>query len=421
MWKRISWKTVDSDAEALACLKALPRYHNTPLKSLYRRGLFFLHLLYCKILGLKRPLFVVLVTNNDCNLDCTYCYGEYGKRSAKNNYSTLKLLQIIDELKSLGCRLLTLHGGESLLRKDIGEIINYCKLNGFYVSLNTNGYLVPKRVHEIAAVDTIIFSLDGSKKSNDANRGDGCYDRVIQAIDTSLAKGIPTVISATLTAHNQAREEMDFLAQLAKEKGIRVQYSLLYNEEKLAAKEEATGLLPGEGLRASIEHIKRLKHQGFPVYYADSVLDAAIRWEDLAGGRRTVAKQELGQVKANQMIPCYHGSLKFQIDADGRVVRCWAWDKVDAPNIKTLGLKNALSACGADDACRHCAFLANNEHNAMLDLSPVNLFHVASIQIADAFKVGRRRSTSPVVSELVTPLQQTNFKPQHEIGKMDQL
>ena len=36
-----------------------------------------------------------------------------------------------------------MHGGESLLRKDIGDVINYM-LRGFYISFNTNGAFFPR-------------------------------------------------------------------------------------------------------------------------------------------------------------------------------------------------------------------------------------------------------------------------------------
>lgn len=386
-----NWDLFSSDAEIIQHLKTLPRYKNNAVKSLIRRASFFLSLLFCKLTGKEKPLFVVLVTNNDCNLDCSYCYGEYGKRSAKDNYSTKKLLQMIDELKSLGCKLLTVHGGETLLRKDIGEILNYCKLQKFYISLNTNGYLVPRRIEELMCVDTIIFSLDGGEKSNDRNRGKGSYQKVMEGIDVTLQRKIPTVISATLTSDSETAGELEFLAKLGKEKGIRIQYSLLYNHDKLADQDSPRDMtLSDNRTRNLIQRIKNLKHEGYPIYYADKVLDSAIEWPAHYEEKRTISKSDRATLPKKNMIPCYHGKLKYQIDADGRVVRCWAWDKKDAPNIKTAGIKSALKACNTDDDCQHCVFLANNEHNAMMDLNLKSVAHIAAIQIADALKMGAR-------------------------------
>jgi sulfatase maturation enzyme AslB (radical SAM superfamily) len=108
-----------NDNELLEYLKRLPRYKNSGVKSAYKRFLFFLTIVYYRLFNLDKPAFVVLVTNNSCDLKCSYCYGDYGGRTGYKDYSTKDLIRIIDELKTLGTRLLTMHGGESLLRKDI--------------------------------------------------------------------------------------------------------------------------------------------------------------------------------------------------------------------------------------------------------------------------------------------------------------
>ena len=88
--------------------------------------------------------------------------GDYGHRKGIPDFTTRELLKIIDELKEMGTRILTLHGGESLLQRDFGEIVNYAKLKGFYVSLNSNGTLVPKRISELKYLDNLCISMDGN-------------------------------------------------------------------------------------------------------------------------------------------------------------------------------------------------------------------------------------------------------------------
>ena len=51
----------------------------------------------------------------------------------------------IDWLKSVGCRVISLMGGEPLLRKDfVLEVIRYGAENGLFMYLHTNGYLMDK-------------------------------------------------------------------------------------------------------------------------------------------------------------------------------------------------------------------------------------------------------------------------------------
>jgi len=229
--KKINWDSFAGDSDILDYLRGLPRYRNTMFKSGFSRAKFFLSLLYCRLFKIDKPLFIILVTNNTCNLKCTYCYGQYGQRENYRDFSTKELLKILDELKDLGTRLLTMHGGESLLRKDIGEIMNYAKLKGFYISFNTNGYMVPAKIEELKCLDAVVVSLDGSEANNDNNRGKGCFSKAMEAIEVIKKNNIPLVISATMTKNNI--DDIEMLGQLANKIKSRVQYHILYNEVDL--------------------------------------------------------------------------------------------------------------------------------------------------------------------------------------------
>lgn len=383
--KKINWDKL-SDKELLLHLKNLPRYRNNSLKSLFWRANFFLHLLYCRLTNTDKPLFIVLVTNNGCNLDCTYCYGDYGKREALDykDYSTRRMVQILDELKEMGTKLLTMHGGESLLRPDIGEILNYAKLKGFYVSFNTNGYAVPQRLQDIRCVDTVCISLDGREENNDKHRGEGCFNKAVKAIDVLRDNGVPVVVSATLT--KEVLNDMEFLAELAVEKKFRIQYSILYNHTDQDQQQSA---MTSEETVGITKRILELKKRGYPVYYTDNALQVTMDWP-LDFNRRYLldTDEDFEELTTkNDFIPCYHGSLKYQIDADGRVVVCWAQNDPNAPNINELGIAGALKHVHDNNHCRHCVYLANNEHNGLMELSFKNIMRSIFIQISDAFKI----------------------------------
>lgn len=394
MMERVDWKNFKSDEDIVSYLSKLPRYRNTPIKSILSRLRFFLSVLYCRLFGIDKPLFVVLVTNNTCNLNCIYCYGEYGKRTKKDDYSTGVLLEIIDELKELGTTLLTIHGGESLLRKDIGEILNYVKLKGFYVSFNTNGYFVPHKIKDLLGVDTVVLSLDGREENNDKNRGKGCYQKVMKAIDILHQHNLPVVVSATINKHTL--NDMEYLAELAVEKKFRIQYSILYNGDKLKT-QEYSGVMTDEENRSVAKKILALKKKGYPVYYSGDILETAIYWPFSFDEKQVITRADVQaglQQKKMRLIPCYHGRLKYQIDADGRVVLCWAQNDADAPNVKKVGVAKAIQTCHDNKKCEYCVFLANNEHNAVLNLGLKNIWDIAAIQFADALEIRKKKVKS---------------------------
>ena len=87
-----------------------------------------------------RPVLCYLFTEWRCNIDCHYCFQFDNKRPGMDLDTARRS---IDWLKSVGCRVLAIMGGEPLLRKDlILEIVRYGARNGFFVYLPTNGYLM---------------------------------------------------------------------------------------------------------------------------------------------------------------------------------------------------------------------------------------------------------------------------------------
>lgn len=377
----MNWDNFKDDESILEYLSRLPRYRNTPLKSMINRIRFFIGLIYCRLFNKDKPLFIVLVTNNSCNFRCSYCYGDYGHRKGIPDFTTKELLKIIDELKQMGTRILTLHGGESLLRKDFGEILNYAKLKGFYVSLNSNGTLVPKRIAELKCLDNLCISLDGNEESNDKNRGKGSFKQAIAALEAAKKNNIPIVVSATLTKDNIT--DMEFLAELGKTMNFKIQYSILYNYGKL----NKAIIMTDRDIRQVTNKILNLKKRGYPIYYADNVLISSVQWPESYDEVRFFRKKDSDYTKHLRLVPCYHGKLKYQIDADGRVVTCWAHDDPNAPNINNLGLKEALRQCNEKKDCEFCCFLANNEHNAVMHMSPRNILWMTILHIIESLKI----------------------------------
>ena len=89
-----------------------------------------------------RPVLCYLYTDWKCNIDCHYCF-QYDNHQPGMSLETAK--SAIDWLKSIGCRVLALMGGEPLIRKDfVLEVIHYANQRGFFVYLPTNGILMDR-------------------------------------------------------------------------------------------------------------------------------------------------------------------------------------------------------------------------------------------------------------------------------------
>ena len=108
-----------------------------------------------------RPVLCYLFTEWRCNIDCHYCF-QYD--NDREGMSLDTALSAVDWLKSIGCQVLPIMGGEPLLRKDfILEVTRYAVSKGFFVYLPTNGYLLDRAfIDEIgqAGVAAVNLAVD---------------------------------------------------------------------------------------------------------------------------------------------------------------------------------------------------------------------------------------------------------------------
>jgi MoaA/NifB/PqqE/SkfB family radical SAM enzyme len=116
-----------------------------------------------------------------CNARCITC--DYWKTKHKDNITTQRAINLLNEMAEMKIRYLRLEGGEPLLRQDLFEILSFANGTRFNkVVLATNGLLLKKYAGKIndSIITNITVSLDSIGENNDIIRGiKGYYDKVI--------------------------------------------------------------------------------------------------------------------------------------------------------------------------------------------------------------------------------------------------
>lgn len=142
-----------------------------------------------------------------CCFSCKYCGSKAG-HARPNELTTDECLRIARELSGLGCRRVSLIGGEVFMRRDWAVIVKVLTDLGIKVAIITNGFLFSesliaelKRVH----VESVAISLDGPKEVHDKYRQPGSFERAINAIDVLTANGIAVSVISTLHKENISR------------------------------------------------------------------------------------------------------------------------------------------------------------------------------------------------------------------------
>ena len=162
----------------------------------------------------------VLETTLACNLRCRHC----GSRAGKARTDELALPEIEDLFlgaAALGCRRVTLSGGEPMMRPDWLEIIAAGRRAGLGVAMITNGLAFDAgaaRAAKEAGLGNVGLSVDGIGRTHDNIRGKcGHFGVITEAMRTARDAGISFTVITTLFSAN-ARELLQ-LYELARDNG----------------------------------------------------------------------------------------------------------------------------------------------------------------------------------------------------------
>ena len=112
------------------------------------------------------------------------------------------------QLAELGCRRVSLIGGEVFMRNDWAQIVGALTSRGVRVCIITNGFrLTAQHVDTLRrlGIESVAVSIDGPADVHDAFRQAGSYDRAFGTIRTLTQAGIPVSVISALRADNAPR------------------------------------------------------------------------------------------------------------------------------------------------------------------------------------------------------------------------
>src|SRR2546421_7250557 len=81
-----------------------------------------------------------------CNLHCSFCWGP--DHTLPDSLTAEDWEQVIRFFAHHGTTAIVFTGGEPLIRKDIGRLLEFAKILGMRVTLSTNTLLLQKRADQ---------------------------------------------------------------------------------------------------------------------------------------------------------------------------------------------------------------------------------------------------------------------------------
>jgi len=222
------------------------------------------------VTGKRVPLHAGLFITQRCNLRCIYCFPDSPHRQREKEFSKVEIFRIVDELYEMGTRYITILGGEPLIRKDFGEIVDYIAGKRILLETGTNGYFTKYNIQHLKKLSLVCHSIDGDEQGHDRNRGKGSFKKIIESLELCITNGIPVQMRAVFTKNNI--DSLEYLLRLAR----KYKTSLGLAEQAVVKDKDNEYIMSSRELRQFWQTVKVFKQRGYPVDKSFNLLDKII-------------------------------------------------------------------------------------------------------------------------------------------------
>lgn len=226
----------------------------------------------------RTPFFLAHAVTFGCNSRCQSCtYWKLTPRM-KEDLTTEEVFHLLDRAYAAGMRGYYMFGGEPLVRRDIGEIVDYAKKKGFITVINTNGSFLEKKAEELENLDFAFVSVDYYNDYDDIIRGrSGNFKEAMAGIQ-KVKRTSKTKLSLVTTISKLNWNAMEPMASLASDLDIGISFNSIEQSMDFGLTSEDTTPnfrigLDSNKLQEFYRILLRLKNEGYPLLETKRVLE----------------------------------------------------------------------------------------------------------------------------------------------------
>jgi len=248
-----------------------------------------------------------------CNMNCIHCGSSAGKNRS-NELSTDEWNNVTKQLAELGCKEITLLGGEPFLRKDWYEISKEIKNQGVELSFISNGLLINKKTIEKLRKlkpKSVAISLDGANKDthDKIRQVKGSYEKCMDVISNLKSAGINTTVITSINKINF--KELPKIRELLLNRGIVWQLQIAipfgrFKKDLLVSKEQfyaAAIFISSSRTKYSQKELPIIGSHCFG-YFSKKLRNSMVfPWNGCQAGISTIGIQSNGGIKGCLSLP----------------------------------------------------------------------------------------------------------------------
>jgi MoaA/NifB/PqqE/SkfB family radical SAM enzyme len=235
----------------------------------------------------------------------------------------------------MGMRYTSLDGGEPLAHRHVEEIVSWLLSRGITIYMNTNGILVPRKLHVVRRLSKVKISLDGPKENHEAMRGPGSFGKAVAGALAVRDAGVPVEFTCVVGRHN--REAIDRLIDFVEGLDLQIVFQPARNSLFLDSGRDGSEFqLDERSLRGVFARIEQRKRTSRAIGNA---------WSSLRHFRTFPDDTDL---------PCAAGWITATMDPEGNLYHCGQVNRSDRTNnVVRLGARAAFMGLSRE-GCSQC-------------------------------------------------------------------
>jgi len=272
---------------------------------------------------LRGPIIVSYEITKKCNQRCRMCnnWEEFGKYK-NDELTTREIEDVMKQIASQNVQIISLTGGEPLIREDILEVVGIIKNAGMNVHIVSNGSLLNRDMVKglvEAGLDSITISIDGAKAStHNSLRGyKNAFEKAVEGVKTAIEVGKGRFHVGTNSVFMlETMDEIPDIVDLAHELGAQsVRLMPLHPVSPLP-----------EHRKSIFEMISKIDRQGERIdRRIDKFIEKCKKHQvHTYSSIYLKSFREYFRNPKKMHFPCYAGYVGCIIDNIGRVAPCWA-------------------------------------------------------------------------------------------------
>lgn len=289
-------------------------------------------------------------------MKCSFC-NVWRKTIFENEATTLELKQRLLECWDLGCSVVSFTGGEPLLRRDIGKLLDFSSRKiGLFTGLVTNGLLLNNEINEISKyIDFLAVSFDvNNKQLFNKTRGVDAFEKVKKNIELVKGMGVDVNLFSVIT--KETFEFIDDTIEFAKSLEIPIHFSSVDNVPREFMEISEAGKLKIDDTSKVFKKLTEEKKKYKKIHFERDYL----KFQSLGGFNRFINCSSASTTislkpDASVALPCPFFTL-MKIKKNETLKNC----------LKSEKARSIIKECGNWNFCKYCSI------NCMYVVSLIN-------------------------------------------------